>query len=872
MSEAFKDRPGDILRSLQNIRVLVLDDEEPVRSLLNVLLTRNGCVVETAGDGREGLQILLQKDFDVVIVDLRMPDMGGSAFLEQARSVWPWMGVIVLTGYADEESRAHAARFGVTRILVKPMNQKELLRAVLEEAMEKKELVEMSASHSLDRIQSQLSLLRSFSESALAQENIDNALHTLSAGLGDLLPCAVVGILNLQGEEPVLHLHALVPVAQDFLLNVEQETLRRYEALSGNPAPGRELRVIFDATNLDPQGAKGVGSSFTVPIVARDTVGGMLTMAAIASDAYSSRDAAFLYHAANRISTVLTALSRMRELSVRDALTGLYNRRGLEEEYQRLWSISRRYKWPIGVAVLDIDRFKHLNDTHGHLVGDHILREFADLVQQVARESDIIGRYGGDETVVVLAQAGNADCIAFAERLLHAMRQHVFCTNKGMALKLTVSIGVASTMNAPSEMPSDLLIAQADRALYTAKNEGRDRVCVYQPARAATPDTPTPSPPADDQRIRGRILIVDDEPMIGKLLSRILQNHDCDVRFETTVADAISAITGQPGYFDIILTDLNLPGKSGLDLLDELRSIDEGLIKIIITGHATLDNAITSLRRGAYDFIEKPVVPDSLVAVIDRALEFRRLKRENARYQAHLEDMVHEKSAALLDALDHIKTSYDFTLEAMASLLDERDSGTADHSLRIRALTGILAREMGLSPSEIEEIERAALLHDIGKIAVPDRILLKPGQLTPEERLEMERHPEVAFKMLSASPHLEAVASIVRAHHEWYDGTGYPRGLKGIDIPLGARIISLIDAYDAMRSNRVHRQGVSSEAAMKEIETNAGTQFDPQLVELFKRCQITIELAANWEEVNAKSKRNTGTAPRNARIAGSSAP
>lgn len=854
MNETTRDRAGEVLRSLRNIRVLVLDDEEPVRSLLEVMLTRSGCVVETAGDGREGLQILLQKDFDVVIADLRMPDMGGSAFLEQARSVWPWMGVIVLTGYADEESRVHARRFGVTRVLTKPADQKDILRAVLEEAMEKKELVEMSASHSLDRIQSQLAVLRSFSESALAQENIDDAMRTLSSGLGDLLPCAVVGILNLQGEEPVLHLHALSPVSQDFLLNVEQETTRRYEALSGHRAPGAELRVVFDTTNLDPQGAKTVGSIFTVPIIARDEVGGMLTMAAIATDAYSSRDAAFLYHAANRISTVLTALSRMRELSVRDALTGLYNRRGLEEEYQRLWSISRRYKWPIGVAVIDIDRFKQLNDAHGHLMGDQILREFADLVQQVARESDIIGRYGGDETVVILAQAGNADCIAFAERLLHAMRQHVFCTNKGLALKLTASIGVASTMNAPSEMASDILIAQADQALYTAKNEGRDRVSVYQPTRTIPQDGVTEAPKLDDGRVRGKILIVDDEPMIGKLLSRVLENNGCETRFETSVEAAISAITEQPGYFDVILTDLNLPGKSGLDLLDELRSIDEGLIKIIITGHATLDNAITCLRRGAYDFIEKPVVPDSLTAIIDRALEFRRLKRENARYQAHLEDMVHEKSAALLDALDHIKTSYDFTLEAMASLLDERDSGTADHSQRIRALTGIIARELGLSPAEIEEIERAALLHDIGKIAVPDRILLKPGQLTPAERTEIEKHPEVAYKLLSASPHLRAVAAIVRAHHEWYDGTGYPHGLKGDAIPLGARIISLIDAYDAMRSTRVHREGISSAAALEELEKNAGTQFDPALVAVFKRSQIAIEMAGNWDEANAKFK------------------
>lgn len=848
MNKTAEEMDAVVSRNLQNIRILILDDEEPVRHLLQTLLTRHGCVVETADDGREGLRILLQKDFDVAVVDLRMRDMGGSAFLEQARSVWPWLGIVVLTGFADEESVTHARRYGVTRILTKPMNSQELLRTVLEEAIEKKELVEMSASHSLDRIQAQLSLLRTFSESALTAENLDEALRTLSTGLGNLLPCAAAGILNLEGEEPVLHLHALTPVAHDFLLNAEQEMMRRYEALSGNPAPRAGLRVIFDPANLDPEGARTVGSSFSVPIIARGEVRGMLTLAAIADDAYSSRDASFLYHAANQLSTVLSALARMRELSVRDALTGLYNRRGLEEEYQRTWLMSRRYNWPVGIAVLDIDHFKRLNDTHGHLIGDQVLREFSELVQQVARESDITGRYGGDEMVVVLAQAGTADCIAFGERLLHAMRQHVFCTDKGLAFKLTTSIGVASSVNGPPEMTSETLIAQADQALYTAKKEGRDRVCVYQAVPALDIRTPAkPSvPEADPSRTRGHVLVVDDEPLVGSLLSRVLRKNAYEVQVETTAAAAIAAIQERPGYFDVILTDLNLPEKSGLDLLDELRSIDEGMIKIVITGHATLDNAVISLRRGAYDFIEKPVMPDALMAIVDRALEFRRLKRENVRYQNHLEEMVREKSAALREALNQVKASYDFTLEAMASLLDARERSTAHHCSRVRDLSVIMARELGLSVNEIDDISRGALLHDIGKMCIPDRILLKPGPLTSDEREEMKKHPEVGYKLLCSSPHLEKVSEIIRAHHERFDGTGYPRRLKGTEIPLGARIFSIIDAYDAMRSDRVYRRAMPREAALLEIERNSGTQFDPTLVEVFKRLHLAIESAGNW--------------------------
>ena len=233
-------------------------------------------------------------------------------------------------------------------------------------------------------------------------------------------------------------------------------------------------------------------------------------------------------------------------------------------------------------------------------------------------------------------------------------------------------------------------------------------------------------------------------------------------------------------------------------------------------------------------------------AITERALDYRRLKKENVRYQNHLEDMVREKSAALRNALDQVRTSYDFTLEAMAGLLDAREKSTAHHSTRVRDLSVIMAREMGLSQTEIEDLARGALLHDIGKICIPDAILLKPGALTPEEREIMKTHPEVGYRLLRASAYLEHVAELVYTHHEHYDGSGYPRGLKGEAIMIGARIFAVIDAYDAMRSNRVYRKAMPVEAALTEIKRNRGTQFDPQVVDAFLRCHLAVEATGNW--------------------------
>lgn len=849
--------PQGMLSGQVPVRVLVLDDDAAVRDIVRSLLRDAGCMVETAAGGHQGLQLLLRQDFDVAVVDLRMPDMGGARFLYEARSIWPWLGIVIITGFANDPSIDYARRVGVRHVLQKPLAARELRDSVMEEAQAKRGSLAYSASQSFDHIQAQLGVLREFSEAAIAAENLEAAMKLLGDGLARLLPCSAVGMLHVDAGEEVLYLNAIKPVSPSFIDAMQELMLGRYEALSGKPRPQQSLRIHADVEMVNPAGPSAIARTFAVPLSGGDGLRGVLTLALSAQDDVTGRDATFLYYAGNHLATVMSALSRMRQLAVHDAMTGVYNRKGLEEEYARAWLQSRRYGFPIGVAIIDIDQFKQINDTHGHPAGDQVLREFAALTQRVARGTDIVARYGGDEMVVILPQAGAAEVIAFGERLLDNVHRHIFCES-ALNLKMTASIGVASSASEDARETEATLMARADRALYRAKKAGRDRVVLQQrdeqakvseTAAVAVPLDPARRPPAvrDATTSKGRVLVVDDEPGVALLFARILKKQGFEVMVEHSGAAAIERLQEGGAVFDILLTDLNMPDKSGLELLDELRSINENLIKIVVTGNATLDNAVLSLRRGAYDFIEKPVVSGQLIAVVERAMEYGRLKAENRRYQLHLEDMVREKSAALREALDRVRQSYDFTLEAMVRLLDARERSTGQHSLRVRDMAVILSRAMNLSETEIEEIARGALLHDIGKIAIPDNILLKPDKLSDDEREIMKTHTVTGYNILKSSGYLEKTAEIVLAHHESYDGSGYPRGLAGSEIPLGARIFAVVDTYDAMRSNRVYRQSITPDKVAEEIRRCAGRQFDPVVVENFLSCQAAFELVGRWD-------------------------
>ncbi len=361
--------------------------------------------------------------------------------------------------------------------------------------------------------------------------------------------------------------------------------------------------------------------------------------------------------------------AELAKLATMDALTGLPNHRAtvaaLDQEIER----SRRYNRPCSVIFLDIDHFKQINDRHGHLTGDAVLRHFGTLVREALRAIDLLGRWGGEEFVAILPETTRDEAMMVAERLRSAVAAHGLIDP--MPSHLTCSLGVASYPLDAEER--DALLRAADEALYSAKRLGRNQV-----------------------RSAG---------------------------------------------------DMSL-------------------------------------------WVESPEQAGRHIGIAG-------------------------------------------TVEAMAALVAARDRYTSHHSDVVGMLAARLARRLNLAPALIEQTRIAACLHDIGKVAVPDAVLLKPGRLTDEEWVLMRAHPDVGADVLLRVPDLAPIAPIIRAHHERWDGGGYPDGRSGQEIPIAARIITVVDAYAAMRSDRPYRAARPVAESLAELRRCAGTQFDPRVVDAF---------------------------------------
>ena len=314
---------------------------------------------------------------------------------------------------------------------------------------------------------------------------------------------------------------------------------------------------------------------------------------------------------------------------------------------------------------------------------------------------------------------------------------------------------------------------------------------------------------AGEKSVRIEILVADDESSIAESLRAFLEGIGYLVSTASDGREALAIFRER--RMPLVVSDINMPLLGGHELLREIKALAPETEVIIVTGFATVDGAVKAIKDGAYDYIIKPFRIATIQHTVEKALNHRALILENLRLQEN--------------SLNVLRT--------MVNVLEQRDSYTAGHSRRVTEIAMTIAARLDLSEEDIKTLRLAGLIHDVGKIGIEDMILRKPTRLTEEEFAVIRTHPERGVQIIEPLDFLKEALPIVRHHHECFDGSGYPAGLAGEAIPLGARIVAIADTYDAITSSRAYRRARGQASALAEIERCAGTQFDPELAKLF---------------------------------------
>jgi len=799
-----QNAPADCTPS-PRARVLVVEDDPCSGRLLQANLTSAGHFVTIVTCALEAQEVALRQPLDLVLCDICLPSMDGIELTRwfRAQAATADVPILLITSSDDGRILSRGLDAGADDFLTKPVNWAEL-RA---------------------RIQS---LLRSqfFTEELRAQEEAAS-----SFGLAAELPAST----------PYTDGAARPSVGSILIVEDNLQEVRLLEAHLQEI--GHPIRVVHDVRSALDYLAQEVPALVILDLILPDQSGYQLIehmkqesrwdrvpilvvsgMADVHDRVKALKDGAddFILKGFERIEfdARVRRLLRLKRhwdqlsarcnqalrLAITDSLTGLYTHGFLQESLQRHLAFARRHDRPLSLLFADIDHFKQINDRHGHSAGDEVLKSIAQTLCHIMRRGDVIVRYGGEEFVALLPHTSRAEAHKLAERVRAeiASQSIGIRTADQRGLRVTLSIGVAGFPEDACD--AEALLQHADEAMYQAKQAGRNAVALFGAGEAAN-------------LAAHRILVVDDDE---KNL-RLLQAYLVPEGYQTILArDGQEAIEiARHSRPDLVLLDAMMPRLSGFDACRRLKQESATCLVpvVLVTALSSREDRFRGIEAGADDFLRKPI---DRVELLTRVRALLRAKRTT-------------------DLLEDAETVI-FTL---ARAVEARDPSTGDHVERVSRLAVKLGKSAGLRGAQLEGLRRAAVVHDIGKIVVPDAVLLKPGPLSPQERTIMERHVEAGYELLRPLRTFSESLDAVRFHHERRDGSGYPYGLRGDQIPLSAQIMAIVDIFDALTHERVYRAAQSNEGAFAELRAEGARGLhDPELIELFIATVSQAEVTA----------------------------